>query len=420
MIPVSSFSVDQNSYCPGSIIYFNVNGSDPIKKYSWDFGDNAFDSVMSPAHSYAASGSYSVSLIVENYCGKKDTSYKTITINSTSLANADFTTVAGFAACIGTAVQFKNMSSDTANVKWYFGDGDTSMIANPTHTFISPGNYYVQLLVQNACGSSSSNISKLIRVSSRYSPVASINIADSSVFCITSPIYLEAKSPSVNSAFSWDFGDGTGSTIYNPVKTFNAAGYYTIRLDASNFCGTKSDSTVIHIIDTLMTPALTCSLVSNAIIFSWDSVPYAGSYEININSGGWQTLPSYPRSFQTAANAGDSISAVIRALGLSGCSSNVSLSSSCVYTGIKEGRNENSFQISPNPFTGDLAIRFDKYPDAYELRIYNEFSQKVFEITIENKMNLTINLSFLPPGLYMVNILNLKQLTSFSKKIIKY
>lgn len=419
LMPLSSFSVDQNSYCPGSIIYFNVNGSDPIKKYTWDFGDTAFDSIMSPAHSYAAAGSYSVSLIVENYCGKKDTSSKIIIIDSTSLANADFTTAAGFSTCSGTAVQFKNISSDTVNVKWYFGDGDTSIIADPVHTFTIPGNYWVKLTVKNACGSYSS-IAKLVKVSSRYSPIASINIADSSVFCISSPIYLEAKTTSVNAAFIWDFDDGTGSTIYNPVKTFNAAGYYTVRLEASNFCGIKSDSIVIHIIDKLMTPALTCSLVSNAIIFSWDSVPYAGSYEININSGGWQALPSDPRSFQKAANAGDSISAVIRALGLSGCSSDVSVSSSCIYTGIKEGSNGNSFQISPNPFTDNLAIHFDKNPDEYELSIYDELSQKVFKINIENKAELKINLSSLPPGLYLVTILNLKQLTSFSKKIIKY
>jgi len=41
---------------------------------------------------------------------------------------------------------------------WLFGDGSTSNIQNPTHTYTTPGNYTVSLTARNSCGNSATII----------------------------------------------------------------------------------------------------------------------------------------------------------------------------------------------------------------------------------------------------------------------
>jgi PKD repeat protein len=42
------------------------------------------------------------------------------------------------------------------------------------------------------------------------------------------------------SSWSWDFGDGTRSTLQNPSHLFEAPGAYTVRLTCSNANGSNT------------------------------------------------------------------------------------------------------------------------------------------------------------------------------------
>jgi hypothetical protein len=59
----------------------------------------------------------------------------------------------------GTApaiVNFSDLSGNCATAwKWYFGDGDSSSLQNPSHTYTEPGDYFPVLHVSNAWGSDS-------------------------------------------------------------------------------------------------------------------------------------------------------------------------------------------------------------------------------------------------------------------------
>jgi len=56
-------------------------------------------------------------------------------------------------ACPGDTIHFTDLSSSTIKPVtywlWYFGDGDSSFIENPTHTYGYGGIYYVTLISQN-------------------------------------------------------------------------------------------------------------------------------------------------------------------------------------------------------------------------------------------------------------------------------
>ena len=69
--------------------------------------------------------------------------------NSAPIANF---TVDSTLMCAGT-VQFTNQSSNSASYyNWFFGDGGTSNLQNPSYTYSSPGIYDVTLVVGNING----------------------------------------------------------------------------------------------------------------------------------------------------------------------------------------------------------------------------------------------------------------------------
>lgn len=48
-------------------------------------------------------------------------------------------------------VTFTNTSTNATTYNWYFGDGDTSTLSNPVHTYAGPGTYNV-MLIASKCG----------------------------------------------------------------------------------------------------------------------------------------------------------------------------------------------------------------------------------------------------------------------------
>jgi len=49
-------------------------------------------------------------------------------------------------------VTFTNLTTGADLYTWNFGDGITSNLVNPIHTFAQPGEYFVELIAQNECG----------------------------------------------------------------------------------------------------------------------------------------------------------------------------------------------------------------------------------------------------------------------------
>lgn len=67
--------------------------------------------------------------------------------------------IANFTSTGNPVVNFTNTSTNGVNYAWNFGDGNTSMLENPTNTYISTGNYTVKLTTFSAdtCFTSTNN-----------------------------------------------------------------------------------------------------------------------------------------------------------------------------------------------------------------------------------------------------------------------
>jgi hypothetical protein len=68
----------------GSSVSFNASTSTNAVNYSWDFADGGSSTTMNPVHSYTASGTYNVRLIVDN-CLLRDTTYRAINVTGTGI-----------------------------------------------------------------------------------------------------------------------------------------------------------------------------------------------------------------------------------------------------------------------------------------------------------------------------------------------
>ncbi len=136
-----------NSVCANTTNTFSVV-NDPNVVYNWSFpatwtGSSTTNSIILTAD--ATGGT--VSVTAENVCGNSAASSIVVsTMPGSPVASFSFTNNSGLVA-------FTSASTDAANWAWDFGDGASSTIENPSHTYNSNGTFNVTLIVSNGCGS---------------------------------------------------------------------------------------------------------------------------------------------------------------------------------------------------------------------------------------------------------------------------
>ncbi|MCQ1539532.1 PKD domain-containing protein [Methanocalculus taiwanensis] len=131
--------------------------------WSWTFGDGGANATRHPLHTYQSPGEYTVSLRVE----KDDThsemvkeSY--ITVVEPVIANFTANRTAGFPPL---RVAFNDTSKgDPTAWLWQFGDGNSSELRHPVHSYTVPGTYTVNLTAWNQDDQDSMNKTGFIEV----------------------------------------------------------------------------------------------------------------------------------------------------------------------------------------------------------------------------------------------------------------
>jgi gliding motility-associated-like protein len=215
-----------------------TNGS--ISKWQWDFGDGFSSSLQHPQHVYKTPGNFNVTLRVINSNKCFNTLSKTQYIQIGSGVKAAFSYSNPDNCSFPVTVNFQNLSSGTGTVQysWLFGDGATSAEINPAHTYTDFGNYTVSLIVSNASGCTDT-VTKINSIT--INKIKAAFTSAETVCKDQSVAFNNTSTPGAVSA-QWSFGDGTFSTASNPVKVYNTAGSYQVKL-VSNY-GSCADSVV--------------------------------------------------------------------------------------------------------------------------------------------------------------------------------
>ncbi|MFH2036308.1 MAG: PKD domain-containing protein [Candidatus Zixiibacteriota bacterium] len=239
-LPYADFSASSTDICTNSLVYFTDLSLNADNWY-WDFGDGETSIGQNPGHTYTSPGNYTVSLTVSNQCGD-DTATKELYIRVIDPPTADFDYETS-GLCEGGTATFMNLSSGAVSFYWEFGDGLTSTIENPTHTYASTGTFTVILTVTNMCGKD--DISREIEVSVMKPPIADF-VADPTEACVNTNVQFTDLSVEAT-GYSWDFGDGMTSIDPNPTHIYSVAGQYTVSMTVTNLCGTDTETKTLYI-----------------------------------------------------------------------------------------------------------------------------------------------------------------------------
>ena len=137
---------------------------------------------------------------------------------------------------------------------WNFGDGNTSNLQNPAHTYGSGGIFSVSLTLtdeDNATSTKSISVTA-IDPSINQPPIAVVTASPNSG---TAPLLVNFSSVGSSDAdgnidsYEWDFGDGATSTQINPSHTYTTQGSFVCTLtvkDDDGAIGTTSVSVNVN------------------------------------------------------------------------------------------------------------------------------------------------------------------------------
>lgn len=151
--------------------------------------------------------------------------------------------------CVPLTVNFTNLSSGNGlSYYWEFGNGNNSVLQNPSAIYYQSGQFQVKLTVTDASGNKSVKVFSKVRVFSN--PVAAFK-ADT-VACTGQLLQFTDQSRKADTAivqWIWDFGDGNLDFTQSPKHAYSLDGQFNIGLTVKDGFGCKSLTTKIKYVN---------------------------------------------------------------------------------------------------------------------------------------------------------------------------
>ena len=383
--------------------------------------------------------------------------------------------VANFAAsttnsCTGTIQFTESSTNNPTTFLWTFGDGTTSTLQNPTHTYTANGTYTVTLKATNSYGNNTNTKTNYVTVSLPASPTVT------GASC-TGPCSVTLNA-SGNGTLKW-YNAATGGTLLYTGTSFttpvlsSTTTYYVQNVETQpvQSAGKSAKSTTGKYYSSTAAWALTfdalsaikinsvtvyanttasrCIWLKNSSGTMLDSVTTSiasGTQSVTLNF----TVPA-GTGYQLGTDAAchlwrDSAAAVYpyTLAGLVSITGNTaaatdyyyyfynwqvtSTSASCMsarvpvvatintFTGI-ESNNESTFEVFPNPNAGSFDIKLDNidYQNA-TISVTNLLGQTLFEQKVENNNTIHIDITNFSQSMYYVKLQTEK--TTYIKNVL--
>ena len=157
--PTVSFLADDTLRCDAPLtVNFSNNTTGNTSGYIWDFGDGDSSSAANPTHTYSKQGSFTVTLTASNPNGCEAVLQKVKYINIQPVKITGFPNLPD-SGCIPFTIQPKftlNTNYKITKYSWDFGDGGTSNVEFPTHTYTKEGFFNVKLTIETEDGCTTS------------------------------------------------------------------------------------------------------------------------------------------------------------------------------------------------------------------------------------------------------------------------
>ncbi len=232
----------------------STTGFGSIAAWSWDFGDGTFPNpqvVASGAplpHAFPKAGQYPVRLTVTTAQGCTATAtLPGLTVHYLPVVKIGIPGALCLPDATGSFTDKSTIGDHTEALfryLWEFGDGTTSEVRDPKHTYGAGVKtpVKVQLVVTSSEGCVDS-LHPAVELTNLYPPPAPDFSADAFEHCLGQRVSFTDLSDGVTSGitkWSWLYGDGRGDTVRNPSYTYARANLFTVRLSVENGQGCRA------------------------------------------------------------------------------------------------------------------------------------------------------------------------------------
>ncbi len=230
--------------------------------YDWDFGDGSpHGSGPTPTHTYATAGDRVIRVTATDTQGDSATNILAVHVHGgndppTLRIGPPRTAMPTESLPFGVYATDDATAESAMSYSWDFGDGTAPATeANPNHAFAEAGDYVVQVSVTDGDGASTM-ASQVVHVgrpsgtpsaffSTLFDPTGSVLFVDTAAHPQTGqPVLFQNGSADPDGAalvsYSWDFGDGQGSTAASPSHTFETVGDKLVVLTVTDAQGLRA------------------------------------------------------------------------------------------------------------------------------------------------------------------------------------
>lgn len=239
--PVANFTTNPLTGCtPLNVTFGDASsaGSGVITQWQWDFGDGGVSTSQNPSHVFNTVDSFTVSLIVKDANGCQSSITKSKHVKTSAPFVGEFLANGNSGCAVPATVHFSSTvaPSGAYSYAWDFGDGGTSTLSNPDHTYTTAGNYTVILEITAANGC------KVVVNKSNFVTLGSLNASFTytlSSSCAPSILNLtNTSTPNLSSlVFGWKLNGTQDRFSTNPNYLLTTQGPHQVMLIARNSAG---------------------------------------------------------------------------------------------------------------------------------------------------------------------------------------
>lgn len=394
VVPSANFIINKPIICLNESINLTDSSKGNITAYSWSFDAGASPSTANTVGphtvTYSTGGTKTITLTATTSTGSNIVKSKTITVRADARMKPDFTWVAAEKG----KVTFTNTSNNSTNNKWYFGDLDSSSLANPAHNYVAGGTYNIRLIATNTCNTEDTIKSIKMAVLNFFNSPKQV--------CIGQTVTYTDSSDANVSTWQWSFPGGSpaSANTKGPHKvTYNSPGVKSSTL-AITVAGGQGQSYTIPNTTTVSTDTFVKSsftygyIGSNIVGFTNSSTGSNMNYKWYFGDGDSSSLKNPVHQYTNANNK--SVRLVVKGA----CNNDDTIIVTRDFTNISKINPSDIFKIYPNPSANYMHL-LNAFNAPIELQIMDLTGQVIMEYKGDNQ---PLFIGHLANGVYMVKV----------------